>query len=98
MVTHTADSGMGFLAYSPVGGGRLNRKLPDHPVVTRIAATREASPHSVVLAWVLGRASNVIVIPGARTEAHAVDSVRAASIELTEEEDRAIRDAEFSIA
>lgn len=98
VLAHTAACGIGFLAYSPVGGGRLNLKLPGHPVVARIAAARGVSAHSVVLAWVLDRAPNVIVIPGARTEAHAVDSVHAAAIELTEEEDRAIREAEFSIA
>lgn len=98
VVSHTADTGMAFLAYSPVGGGRLNRKLPDHPVVADIAESRGASPHAVVLAWVLGLAPNVIVIPGARTEAHAVDSIRSATIQLTDDEEIAIREAEFSIA
>lgn len=98
VVAHTAETGIGFLAYSPVGGGRLNRKLPDHPVVAGLAAERGVSAHAMVLAWVLGRGSSVIVIPGARTGAHAVDSVGAADIELTEDEQRAIGEAEFSIA
>jgi aryl-alcohol dehydrogenase-like predicted oxidoreductase len=98
VVGHTAAAGIGFLAYSPVGGGRLNRKLPDHPVVTALAASRGVSPHALVLAWVLGRAPNLIVIPGARTERHALDSITAAGIELTEDEERAIEEAEFSIA
>ncbi len=98
VVEHTAREGMGFLAYSPVGGGRLNRKLPDHPVVSEIARSRGISTHAVVLAWVLGRASNVIVIPGARTVAHAIGSVGAADVRLTPEEDRAIQTAEFSVA
>ena len=98
VVSHTAEAGIGFLAYSPVGGGRLNRKLPDHPVVAKIARVHDASPHAVVLAWVRGRAPNVIVIPGARTESHALDSVRSAAIELTEEENRAIDESEFSVA
>ena len=98
VVEYTTLEDMGFLAYSPVGGGRLNRKLPDHPVVSVIARSRGVSPHAVVLAWVLGRAPNVIVIPGARTEAHVLDSVASAEVELTDEEDRAIEAAEFSIA
>ena len=98
VVQHTAESRIGFLAYSPVGGGRLNRKLPDHPVVARIAAERQMSPHAVVLAWVLGRSSNIMVIPGARTEAHALDSIRSGTLELTPEEHRAIEEAEFSVA
>jgi aryl-alcohol dehydrogenase-like predicted oxidoreductase len=67
-------------------------------VVSEIAHSRGISVHSVVLAWVLGRAPNVIVIPGARTEAHALDSVASAEVQLTAEEDRAIEAAEFSIA
>ena len=31
VVAHCARHGIGFLAYSPTGGGRLNLKLPDHP-------------------------------------------------------------------
>ena len=98
VVDYTEREGIGFLAYSPVGGGRLNRKLPDHPVVSGIARSRGVSAHAVVLAWVLAQASNVIVIPGARTVAHALDSVAAADLKLTPEENRAIDLAEFSIA
>ncbi len=87
-----------FLAYSPVGGGRLNRKLPGHPVVGAIADARGASPHAVVLAWVLAKSPSVIVIPSARSPAHAVDSGDAAEIRLLPEEVRAIDRAEFSTA
>ena len=38
VVAHCMAGGIGFLAYSPVGGGRLNRKLPDHPVVRDVAS------------------------------------------------------------
>jgi aryl-alcohol dehydrogenase-like predicted oxidoreductase len=97
VVGHTESEGIGFLAYSPVGGGRLNRKLPGHPVVSKIAAKHGASPHAVVLAWVLARADNVIVIPGARTADHALDSITAAGLRLTAEDHQAIETAEFSI-
>jgi len=89
------DLGIGFLAYSPVGGGRLNKKLPDHPVAKRIAARHGASTHAVVLAWVLEQASNVIVIPGARTVEHALDSWSAGSLRLDPGELRDLDEAEF---
>jgi len=89
------DLGIGFLAYSPVGGGRLNKKLPDHPVAKRIAARHGASTHAVVLAWVLEQASNVIVIPGARTVEHALDSGSAGSLRLDPGELRDLDEAEF---
>ena len=79
-----AEHGLGFLAYSPVGGGRLNRKLPEHPVVSAVARRRNASPHAVVIAWVLSRGPGVIPIPSARTPAHAADAAAAAELRLTD--------------
>jgi aryl-alcohol dehydrogenase-like predicted oxidoreductase len=96
VVDYCGQRGIGFLAYSPVGGGRLNKKLPGHAAVGSIASRHRVSPHAVVLAWVLAQREDVIVIPGARTVEHALDSVTAAGLELSDEELRAISDAEFS--
>lgn len=96
VVRHCADLGIGFVAYSPVGGGRLNKKLPAHSVVASIAERLDASAHGVVLAWVLAQGPNVIPIPGARTVEHALDSVEAASLELTADDLAALDGAEFS--
>ncbi len=90
--------GLGFLAYSPVGGGRLNRKLPDHPVVSAIARAHGASPHAVVIAWVLAQSPVVIPIPSARTPAHAIDALGAAELALSPAELGRISSAEFSRA
>ena len=98
VVEYCDRNGIAFLAYSPVGGGRLNKKLPDHPAVHSIAHRQDVSPHSVVLAWVLGQGSGVIIIPGARTEAHARDSAAVADLELSAEDLCAIDEAEFSTA
>ena len=98
VVEYCAQHGIGFLAYSPVGGGRLNKKLPTHPVVAEIAQRHGTSTHSVVLAWVLHQGESVIIIPAARTIEHAVDSASSATLELSHEELAAIDAAEFSIA
>jgi aryl-alcohol dehydrogenase-like predicted oxidoreductase len=98
VVQHSGDRGLGFIAYSPTGGGRLNLKLPQHPVVRRIAARRKVSPHAEVLAWVTAQGATVIAIPSARKVEHAVDSARAADLELDEEELEEIDGAEFSTA
>ncbi|HEX5005048.1 MAG TPA: aldo/keto reductase [Gemmatimonadales bacterium] len=95
VVAHCERLGIGFLAYSPVGGGRLNLKLPGHPLVKAIAARHGASPHTVVLAWVLAQGGNVFVIPGARTEAHATDSWQAGELSLEADELRALDAAHF---
>lgn len=98
VVVHCAEHGIGFIAYSPVGGGRLNKKLPTHPVVAPMAERLGASTHAVVTAWVLAQGPNVLAIPAARTVEHAVDGVSSAAIELTEADLTAIDAAEFSIA
>jgi aryl-alcohol dehydrogenase-like predicted oxidoreductase len=98
VVEHCDRQGLGFLAYSPAGGGRLNLTLPAHPVVKQIADRRKISAHRVVLAWVLAQGSSVIVIPSARTVEHAMDAARSADIELDEEELEVIDHARFSIA
>jgi aryl-alcohol dehydrogenase-like predicted oxidoreductase len=95
VVAHCERLGIGFLAYSPVGGGRLNLKLPTQPVVRAVAARHNVSAHAVVLAWVLEEASNVIVIPGARTVEHAVDSVAAGALKLSQDDLQALDEAEF---
>jgi aryl-alcohol dehydrogenase-like predicted oxidoreductase len=97
VVEYCGREGLGFLAYSPAGGGRLNLKLPSHPVVKRIAERRKISAHAVVLAWVLAQGKSVIVIPSARTVDHAGDGARASDIELDEQELEDITAAEFPI-
>ncbi|HKE91181.1 MAG TPA: aldo/keto reductase [Gemmatimonadales bacterium] len=96
VVAECARRGLGFLAYSPVGGGRLNKKLPGHPVLQPIARSHGLSHHAVVLAWVLAQGETVIAIPSARTPAHAADSLTAADVQLSAAELAAIDAAEFS--
>jgi aryl-alcohol dehydrogenase-like predicted oxidoreductase len=98
VVEYCAERDMGFLAYSPTGGGRLNLKLPAHPVLQPMAARLGITPHALVLAWVLARSPAVIAIPSARTVEHTLDSAGAADLELSEADLSAITAAEFSRA
>jgi aryl-alcohol dehydrogenase-like predicted oxidoreductase len=72
-----------FLAYSPTGGGRLTRKIPDHPILGSIGKRLGATPHAVCLAWVLGQGRTVAVIPSARKLAHTLDSASAGDLILS---------------
>ncbi|HEX9162054.1 MAG TPA: aldo/keto reductase [Thermoanaerobaculia bacterium] len=87
--------GITFLAYSPVGGGRLAKKLPSHPVVQQIARNHDASPHAVALAWVRSKGRTIVPIPGARSAEHAIDSARSADLTLAPDEIDAIDGADF---
>ena len=98
VVEYCESRGIGFLAYSPTGGGRLNRKLPAHPVLRPMAARLGVTPHALVLAWVLAQSPSVIVIPSARTVEHALDSSAAGEVVLSQSDLSAISAAEFSRA
>jgi aryl-alcohol dehydrogenase-like predicted oxidoreductase len=98
VVAYCAEQGIGFLAYSPTGGGRLTRTLPAHPVLAPIARRLGVSAHAVVLGWALAQSPTVIVIPSARTVEHALDSVGAADLVLGADDLAAIDAAEFSRA
>ncbi len=98
VVRYCAERGIGFLAYSPAGGGRLNQTLPLHPVLRPMAERLGVSAHALVLAWVLAQSPAVIAIPSARRIAHAMDSVAAGELELSREDLAAIDRAQFSRA
>ena len=98
VVKFCAREDIGFLAYSPVGGGRLNQKLPGHPALEPIAKRHGVSAHAVTIAWVLAQGDSVIPIPAARTVEHALDSLAAVKIVLDAAELAAIDRAEFSRA
>ncbi len=97
VVQHCERHGIGFLAYSPTGGGRLNLKLPSHPVLAPMAQRLGVSAHALVLAWVMSKSPVVIPIPSARRVEHALDSV-SAGLEVPAEDLAEIDGAEFSKA
>jgi len=97
VVDHCAANGIGVLAYSPVGGGRLNVRLSNHPVLLPIARRLGVSAHAVALAWVLAQGPTVIPIPGGRTEEHVQDAMGAGEVSLTPEDLQAIGRAAFPV-
>lgn len=98
-VTEECQSrGITLLAYSPVGGKRLARKLHEFPVLKSLAKRRGTSVHSIVLAWVRSKGKTVVPIPGASSIEHVRDSARSADITLTASEIGDIDRAEFSRA
>jgi aryl-alcohol dehydrogenase-like predicted oxidoreductase len=98
IVAECEKRGIAFLAYSPLGGGRLSKKLPKLEVIAKIARGHDVSPHAVVIAWVRAKGKTVIPIPGARTVEHARDSARAVNVILSAAEIDDIDGAEFSRA
>lgn len=84
---HTADLGIAFLPWSPLGGiGRAGQLGDRHAAFAEVARAHGVSPQQVTLAWMLALAPTVIPIPGASRPESIIDSARAADLELTPEE------------
>jgi pyridoxine 4-dehydrogenase len=75
-----------FLPWAPIQQTEKNVGL--------LAAARRlgATEHQVVLAWLLASSPAMLPIPGTGSPGHAAENIGAASIELTGDEVRAIRD------
>lgn len=82
-----------FLPYSPLGGRRRAGVVGEVPALRELAGTLGASPHELVLAWILRRGPHVVPIPGASRVESIESSVRAASLELDEALDAEVRRA-----
>jgi aryl-alcohol dehydrogenase-like predicted oxidoreductase len=95
MVVECARRSITFLAYSPVGGGRLAKKLPQFDVLIELARKHDRSVHAIVLAWVRAKGQTVVPIPAARSIDHAVDSARSSEVVLSEADIGAIDETEF---
>jgi pyridoxine 4-dehydrogenase len=73
-----------FLPWAPVQEAEASRAVLD-------AAERHgASPHQVVLAWLLARSSQILPIPGSGSAEHVEQNIAAAGIELSPDEITAI--------
>jgi aryl-alcohol dehydrogenase-like predicted oxidoreductase len=84
---HTADLGIAFLPWSPLGGiGNAGELGSRHAAFAEIARDRGVSPQRLTLAWMLALAPTVIPIPGASRPESVTDSAPAADLTLTSEE------------
>jgi aryl-alcohol dehydrogenase-like predicted oxidoreductase len=76
-----AAQGIAYVPYFPLGGfsplqsTRLNE----------VAASLEATPMQVALAWLLHRSPNVLLIPGTSSVQHLRENLTTATLELSDE-------------
>jgi pyridoxine 4-dehydrogenase len=71
-----------WVPFFPLGGGRRPgaRLVTEHPPVKAVAQKLGATPAQVGLAWLLGHAPNVLLIPGTSSVAHLAENVAAAQL------------------
>jgi aryl-alcohol dehydrogenase-like predicted oxidoreductase len=81
---YTAELGVAFLPWSPLGGiGRASRLGARHAGFQEVADAHGVSPQQVTLAWMLAKAPVVIPIPGASRPESIIDSAQAADLTLS---------------
>jgi pyridoxine 4-dehydrogenase len=81
VVDYCEHNGIAFIPWFPLGAGTVASKL-----LERIAKARQVKPIQVALAWLLKRSPVMLPIPGTSSLAHLEENVRAASLQLPEEE------------
>jgi pyridoxine 4-dehydrogenase len=90
-----AARGIAFVPFFPLGSAFA----PDNPVlgnpdVRAVAERLGATPAQVALAWTLGLAPNVLLIPGTSSAAHLEENLAAADVALDEQAHRELTAAQ----
>jgi aryl-alcohol dehydrogenase-like predicted oxidoreductase len=89
-----AAAGVAFLPWSPLGGAAEAADVGSrYAPVAQVAQARGVSPQRVVLAWLLSLTPTVIPIPGSTRPESILDSVHAATLQLSAEELAAVQTA-----
>ncbi len=76
-----AAQGIAYVPYFPLGGFSPLQSSG----LNDVAASLDATPMQVALAWLLHRSSNILLIPGTSSVQHLRENLRAATLELSDE-------------
>jgi pyridoxine 4-dehydrogenase len=90
VLDYCEKNGIGFIPWFPLAAGDLTKP---GSLLDDIAHKHKASPSQIALAWVLKRSPVMLPIPGTSKVKHLEENVAAASIELTDEEFKALDQA-----
>jgi pyridoxine 4-dehydrogenase len=78
LVDELARKGIAYVPFFPLGGFTPIQSS----ALSTIAASLNATPMQVALAWLLHRSPNILLIPGTSSVAHLRENLQAASLEL----------------
>jgi pyridoxine 4-dehydrogenase len=75
--------GIAFVPFAPLGSGRTGPgSVLTVPAVVRLATRLARTPAQVALAWTLGVAPNILLIPGSASREHLRENLAAADLRL----------------
>lgn len=80
VLRYCEKEGLGFMPWSPVGGGR---SLKDAAVET-VAREQKASVYQVAIAWLLAHSAVMLPIPGTSSVPHLEENMAARNLKLTD--------------
>jgi pyridoxine 4-dehydrogenase len=73
-----AEQGIAYVPFFPLGGFTPLQSSE----LDAVAASLQATPMQVALAWLLHRSPNILLIPGTSSTAHLRENLKAAKLEL----------------
>ena len=73
-----AQQGIAYVPFFPLGGFTPLQSS----ALDRVAASLQATPMQVALAWLLQRSPNILLIPSTSSLEHLRENLRAATLEL----------------
>lgn len=82
LIDSLAAQGIAYVPYFPLGG--FSPLQSDE--LTSVAASLDATPMAVALAWLLQRSPNILLIPGTSSVTHLRQNVTGAALALSEDE------------
>jgi pyridoxine 4-dehydrogenase len=83
VLAECARRGIAFVPFCPLGlPGPARSHLLNSPVLALLGARLHATPAQIALAWLLGLAPNILLIPGTRTRGHLAENLAAADVAL----------------
>jgi pyridoxine 4-dehydrogenase len=91
VIAYCEKENLGFIPWSPIGGGRGSLRKPNSPLAA------EANRHGVsvvqlALAWLLQRSRVMLPIPGTSSLAHLEENMASAKIQLKADEWKAMEE------
>ena len=83
VLDYCESAGIAFIPWAPMASGRLARP---GGALDSAAKRHGVAPAQLALAWVLRRSPVMLPIPGTSTVAHLEENMKAASVDLSEQE------------
>jgi pyridoxine 4-dehydrogenase len=78
LISDLAAQGIGYVPFFPLGGFTPLQSS----ALDRAAASLQATPMQVALAWLLQRSPNILLIPGTSSVGHLRENLKAATLQI----------------